>query len=423
MTRRPDTSRPLRVAIDARLRHGESGGVESVVLGLAEGLSTLGGDDDYLFLTVDGEDNWIKPHLRGRTRAIPVRARGPRGNRRLRRVLKSVSAARWAARTLNLGRQHGPPRSDGTVERLGADVVHLVHQWGFTTRVPSIYHPHDLQHRHLPDMFDRMEREARDRWYSTLAHRASAVAVASSWTRDDVVRQLDVPATKVHVVPWAPPLQAVIDGGSNETRQRITTLGLPERYLLYPAQTWPHKNHTALLEALALIRDRDGVAIPLVLTGRRNEQAAAIDERIRALQLTSEVRWLGFLEPVELHSVLAGAHAVVIPSKFEAASGPLWEAFAAGVPAACSNVTSLPAQAGDAALVFDPYRTDQIAASVLRLWSDDALRAALAVRGRAKVAKFTWNRTARHFRALYRLVAGAALSDTDRGLLTEDPMI
>ena len=344
-------------------------------------------------------------------------------SRKLRQLLKSVPPARWAARSLKLGRQHGPPRSDGTVERLQTDVVHFIQQWGFTTDVPSIYHPHDLQHRHLPEMFDRMERDARDRWYTTLARKASAVAVASSWTRDDVVQQLDVPAAKVHVVPWAPPLQAVTDGGSDEARQRIATFGLPERYLLYTAQTWPHKNHIGLVEALALVRDRDGLAIPLVLTGRRNEHAAAIDERIRALQLTSEVRWLGFLEPEELHSVLAGAHAVVIPSKFEAASGPLWEAFAAGVPAACSNVTSLPAQAGDAALLFDPDRTDQIAASVLELWNDDELRASLAVRGRAKVANFTWSRTARHFRALYRLVAGAALSETDRVLLAERPML
>ena len=43
---------------------------------------------------------------------------------------------------------------------------------------------------------------------------------------------------------------------------------LPDRFLLYPAMTFPHKNHLRLFEALALLRDRHDLTLPLVCTGR-----------------------------------------------------------------------------------------------------------------------------------------------------------
>ena len=93
---------------------------------------------------------------------------------------------------------------------------------------------------------------------------------------------------------------------------------------------------------------------------------------------------MGFVSPLELQCLWRSARMAVLPTLFEAASFPLWEAFEAGVPAACSNVTSLPAQAGDAAILFDPTSVPAIADAIERLWTDAALRRSLidAVAGR-----------------------------------------
>jgi glycosyltransferase involved in cell wall biosynthesis len=114
---------------------------------------------------------------------------------------------------------------------------------------------------------------------------------------------------------------------------------------------------------------------------------------------------------------------VVIPTLFEAASGPLNDAFLAGVPAACSNVTALPRQAGDAALVFDPHELAAIARAIRQLWTDEPLRQTLITRGRARVAQFSWDRTARHFRAHYRRIGGRPLTDEDRRFLSDEPLL
>ena len=113
----------------------------------------------------------------------------------------------------------------------------------------------------------------------------------------------------------------------------------------------------------------------------------------------------------------------MIPTKFEAASFPLWEAFSAGVAAASSNVTSLPEQAGDAALLFDPDSLDDMAAAIDRLWNDSALRRLLIERGRARVDAFRWDRTARTFRAHYRRLAGRPLSHEDQSLVASTPIL
>lgn len=409
------------MALEARFVSGEWGGVESVVAGLASGLSTLDGDE-FIFLTLAGHDDWLRPYVHGSARRQEVVPSGAR-RRRFRRRLRE--AAPWlAAAAGHMPRALGNPvpASDGWVERLGVDVVHLTVQSGFRTSIPTMYHPHDLQHVHLPEFFRPNQRLWRERAYRTLCEQATMVAVASTWTKHDVEGHFGLSPQKVVVVPLAPPLAAVRPPAADEATRIAARLRLPERYLLYPAQTWPHKNHLRLVEALRLLGDR-GLRVDLVLTGMRNDHARQVEARASALGVDEQIRWLGFVTPAELDVVYRRARAVVIPSLFEAASAPLWEAFQVGVPAACSNVTSLPDQAGDAALVFDPHDPVAIADAIGRIWTDEALRAALVDRGRRRVGEYSWPRTARIFRAHYRRIAGRTLSDEDHHLLSLEPTI
>lgn len=113
---------------------------------------------------------------------------------------------------------------------------------------------------------------------------------------------------------------------------------------------------------------------------------------------------------------------MVFPTLFEGWGMPISEAFLAGAPVACSSVTSLPEQAGDAALAFDPLRPEEIADAIIRLWTDEALRSTLVGRGRARVARFGWERTARIFRAHYRRVANRPLTSEDRELIASSSL-
>jgi glycosyltransferase involved in cell wall biosynthesis len=125
------------------------------------------------------------------------------------------------------------------------------------------------------------------------------------------------------------------------------------------------------------------------------------------LGIADRVRLPGWLPPEDLEGLYAAASCVVFPSLYEGFGLPVLEAMARGVPVACSNRSSLPEVAGDAALLFDPEDVDAIRAAVERLLGDAELRARLSEAGRGRADGFTWRRTAELTAASYeRALAG-----------------
>jgi glycosyltransferase involved in cell wall biosynthesis len=144
-----------------------------------------------------------------------------------------------------------------------------------------------------------------------------------------------------------------------------------------------------------------------------------VEARARELGIHETTWFPGFVSPVELRGLYSLSRALVFPSRFEGFGLPVCEAFAAGVPVASSDATGLPEVVGDAGLLFDPGEAEAIADAIERLWTDQGLRDELAERGRRRAAEFSWDRTARLFRAHYRSLAGKRLPEEDRILLAE----
>ena len=408
----------LRVGIDARLRAGASGGVEQVLIGLASGLARLeDGDEEYLFVVHPDQEEWIRPYLKGPCAPLRSRMEYP-GQGGLIRGLR-----RGARRRLPLldPHRHALLSSDGTIERAGVEVMHFPFQEAFLTEVPSIYQPHDLQHLHLPELFSEVERERRELVYRTHCRRATQVVAMTSWGRRDLIEKYGLPPEKVAVVPGGSVLGEYpepTDADRDELRSRLS---LSDQFLLYPAQTWPHKNHLALLDAIALIAQRDGVEIPLVCPGRQTEFFPRVIDRVRALGLEGSVSFPGFVGPLELRGLFELGTALVFPSRFEGWGLPICEAFSAGLPVASSAATGLTDVVGEAGLLFDPNEPAEIADRILRLWRDPGLRARLAEGGRQRLELFSFDRTAALFRAHYRRLGNRALADQDGALIAAPP--
>jgi glycosyltransferase involved in cell wall biosynthesis len=407
---------PLRVCIDARLRGGRWGGVEQVLIGVASGLSALeDGDEEFLFLINPGEEDWIRPYVSGPCRLLATR----RG--RLQRRARAISRG-LAERAPRFGTRFAVRSSDGTVERAAVDLVHFPIQDAFVTDLPSIYQPHDLLHVHQPAFFSDWERERRERIYRTHCERAQMVVAMTSWGKRDLITHYRLSDEKVRVVPWGSVLWEYPTPSPADLKRLRETLFLPDGFLLYPAQTWPHKNHEMLLEALALIRRREGLAVPLVCPGKRNRHFERIEARLRELGLAETTHFPGFVTPLQLRGLYELATALVFPSRFEGWGLPVCEAFSARLPVASSSATSLPDLVGDAGLLFDPDDPEEIAQSVLRLWRDPTLRRMLVERGRARDEQFSFDHTARLLRAHYRRIGGRKLSEEDRILLARPPL-
>jgi glycosyltransferase involved in cell wall biosynthesis len=310
------------------------------------------------------------------------------------------------------------PLSDGFVESLNCDALHIPTQHFFLSSLPTIYNPHDLQHLHYPQFFSPGTIAWRETIYPAGCRLSNTVVVGSQWIKDDVVRNYRVDPDKVQVIPEGAPTQFSTEPSPEFLKDVRVKYSLDDSFALYPAVTWPHKNHIKLLEALAYLRDRHQQIVRLVCTGSHSDKFwPVLSKKVEELGLTRQVKFLGVVSESELRSIYRMAQFLVQPTLFEASSLPIFEAWLEGTPVACSDVTALPEQVMDAALLFDPNDVGSIAQAVSRMADDAGLREELSRRGTERLKDFDCDRTARAYRAVYRRAARVQLTDEDRWLL------
>jgi len=425
-------SKPLSIAIDCQIAPGKSGGVATFVRCLVHALGQLpDGDERYTLIVRDGNQlEWLEPFV-GRNQRLVVRAKpsageaGPTFASRLKRTLGPLlPAAKRVQQVINIERQWPEvPLSDGFYESLGCDVLHITTQNFVVASMPTVYNPHDLQHLHYPQFWPPEVIAWRETIYPTGCRLAKTVVVGSQWIKDDVVRQYRVDPDKVQVIPEGPPVDFYAEPQADFLASVARKHELEQPFLLYPAVTWPHKNHVRLIEALAHLRDRYGMSVRLVCTGARWDAFwPSVQARLDELELKDQVRFLGFLPEDELRAIMRLSRALVMPSLYEACSLPVFEAWLEGVPVACSNAVALPDQVMDAGVMFDPNSVESIAEAVRSLLLDDALCEKLKALGERRATDFSWQRTAEGYRAAYRRAAGRPLGARDLDLLARDWM-
>jgi glycosyltransferase involved in cell wall biosynthesis len=275
-------------------------------------------------------------------------------------------------------------------------------------RAPSVVTLFDVQHLVQPGFFPRSERLYRKLAYDRAARRADAVVCVSEHGRETAIERLGLDPARVEGISMGVDLTQF----SPEPGERDDELRPAARYVMYPANLWPHKNHERLLEALARVSDRE---LSLVLTGQAYGRLDALMARAAELGVGDRVRHLGHVPFEALPALYRGAEAMVFPSLYEGFGSPPLEAMACGCPVASSPAASLREVCGDAALMFDPHDPDAIASAIDRLLSDASLRQGLRVAGLAHAPQWTWSRAADRHVALYRRLAGnSATPASDR---------
>lgn len=422
-----------RIAINAQLLPGRgAGGVESLLIAVVSALGKLtDGDEEYVIIGPSQEPEWLKPHL-GPNQRIVAGPESPKNAWHYRQEAEPyknlLGPLRPAVR--NLWRRLWPPMhqhrwpevpvSDGFYESLGCDVIHFPFQQFVVCALPSIYQPADIQHVHYPQFFTPESLVWRETIYRAGCNLSHTIIVVSQWIKDDLMRHYGISPHKVQVISAGPPTGAYSELSPTKLEEVRATYHFPASFLFYPAMPWRHKNHVRLLQALAALRDRRGLKLNLVCTGHKDCDLSdwpRVEQAIKELRLEDQVQFVGLVPPEDLRAIYRLAQFIVIPTLFEAASGPLFEAWLEGTPAACSTVTSLPEQAGDAALLFDPMSVEAMADAISRMATDASLRDDLRRRGTLRLQDFDWERTAKAFRAVYRRCANVTLTEEDRWLL------
>jgi glycosyltransferase involved in cell wall biosynthesis len=296
-----------------------------------------------------------------------------------------------------LGDQVHAPRA---AARAGADLVHSLASTGPAAggpvRVTTI---HDLNYKLVPETHFGIRGLGMRVLVPLAARRSRRLIVDAACTRDDLSRHLGTPPEKVDVVPLAATVPRHADAtAESELRARLDVGERP--LVLSLSAKRPHKNLARLLRALAGFEPARRPA--LVVPGYPTPHERELRQLAAALGIADMVRFPDWLPARDLEGLYRAAACMVFPSLYEGFGLPVLEALARGVPVACSDRSSLPEVAGDAALLFDPEDVGAIRAAMERLLGEPRLAERLRAAGRERAARFTWERTAELTVASYR---------------------
>jgi len=376
------------------LRPGQIGGSETTVRGLLTSLSRSAEAEHDRFTVVTSRAG--ARSLAGLVHG-PVAVVTPPSHRSGRSAATSLLA-------IARGRYLGARLRREALERAAVEAFDVAH-YPLTVDAPPLHAPAvvtilDLQHEVMPEFFSPLQRAYRRVFYAGAIRRASAIVTISEYCKASIVDRHRVPPERVFVSPHGVDRDLFGVEPAPDEPERLAQLGLPERFLVYPANLWPHKNHFRLLHGLSRQSDTE---LGLVLTGQDYGRWPALRRQARALGLQDRVRHLGYVERPVLPALYRRACGMVFPSLFEGLGLPPLEALACGCPVAASNSTALPETLSGRAILFDPRDVDAIGDGIDRLVASSDRSSP----GPDFWSRFTWEAAALEHRSAYRLAVAA----------------
>ncbi len=285
------------------------------------------------------------------------------------------------------------------------DLVHFTKNHGcFLVPCPVVITINDLSRFYHPSMFSKVDVLYWRTVQALLLHRADRVIAISENTKRDLCSFYRLPAEQVLVIYPAPAARFARPHADGEVAATLEKYGIRRPYILSVGGLARHKNTFTALKAFYTLVDGGHLTeYTFVIVGGLIHTHN--DERLlefAARRADGHIRLVSGVDDDDIDNVYAGASLFVYPSLYEGFGLSPLEAMACGVPVLSSGAGALPEVLDDAAwMVENPYDVDAFAAGMSRVLTDAAVRERLVEAGRANVARFSWDDTARRTLDLY----------------------
>ena len=374
----------MRIAIDARYVQDHFPGIARYTFNLVRALAGLGSDVGWVVIH--------NPAQKNSRYDVASLARLP-----------GVELQVSSVPTFSLAEQIQLPR---LARRLSVDLWHSPYYvMPYRLGIPVVLTFYDAIAHHFPDTLAAPWKRPPVELLTRMAVRTAQRFVAiSAVAAEDLERFYGVAPSRVSVTPLGVD-EHFVPQDPSVVAEAASRYGLERPYVLYLASNKPHKNLPRLLQAWHIARGEGRLAsFRLVVAGHWDPRFPEAREMAERLGLGESVHFAGPVAEADLPAVYSGADLFVFPSLYEGFGLPVLEAMACGTPVVCSNTSSLPEVAGDAALTVDPLDVSALAAAIRNVLSDAGLRDELRRRGLVRAASFSWTRTGQQTLEVYRQV-------------------
>jgi len=263
---------------------------------------------------------------------------------------------------------------------------------------------HDLSFLRVPETASPRLRRYLERVVPRSVYQTDHVIADSQATKDDLMEYYGIKSDKVTVLlsgihPSYKPVDNAVRLMTMRRKYAIPDIS----YILSVGTVQPRKNYSRMIQALRQLRDQ-GYSHHLVIAGGKGWLEDEMYRVIEETDMSDRVHLIGFVDDEDLPSLYSAADCIGFPSLYEGFGFPILEGMACGTPVVTSNRSSLPEVAGDAALLVNPFDTNEIAAAFRRILSEETLRKHLITSGFEQVKKFTWKQSAQELRQIYQQV-------------------
>ena len=368
----------MKVAVVYYQLTPEGGGVHTFTQSIHAALRAAEGDSQHEFVyyatpTAEGPPPGVIMMPAGKLAAAQKRTIHRLRDAQDRLGAPRMGPATWFERSLN---EHG------------VEMVWFATNYSEDCDQPFIFTVFDVEHARqpwFPEVSAGGEWERRHYYFSRYIPKATRVIVPNEAGREQVERYWRIEPDRFLLLGHPTP-EFALDAGAQTppARDALDRHGVGERYLLYPAQFWAHKNHATLFDALALLEP----GYELVLVGSDKGQLDHHRRLAADAGVGDRVHFLGFVETEDLIALYRHAHALTYVSLFGPENLPPLEAMAIGCPVVAADVPGAREQLGDAALLVPPLDPAAVAEAVRRL-ADERLRGELVATGRRVAAERT----------------------------------
>jgi len=221
--------------------------------------------------------------------------------------------------------------------------------------------------------------------FKQAAESADLILAVSEHTKKDIINIYGIPAEKI-AVTYQSYRKITSPTHSEDAATYLKAQKLkPQKYILFVGNIEPKKNIKQLIQAMAYVKK----GYKLAVVGRKAWMHESQLKGLNNFLKEEDYVFLDYVPEYELGMLYENATCLVMPSLYEGFGLPVLEAMQFDCPVICSNRSSLPEVAGDAAMYVDPYQFSEIRDAINTLIESPSKRKAMIKKGRERVAFFS----------------------------------